>query len=98
MSIGLSLDLVNFKMGLASDENSNPFGDSSLQLLIQLVDADSVTEVENRVVIWFASENYSDVKSNKDVVVGWACSHRELVSDVLLGDKELDLSPWETNN
>jgi len=85
-------------MGLASDEHSDPLGDGGLQLLIQLVDADSVTEVEDRVVIWLASENYSDVKSNKDVVVGWASSNWELVSDVLLGHKELNLGPGEANN
>jgi len=85
-------------MGFASDENSDSLGDSGLQLLIQLVDTNSVTEVEDGVIIWFASENYSDVKSNKDVVVCWASSHWELVCDVLLGYKELDLGPGEANH
>ena len=85
-------------MGLASDEHSDPLGDGSLQLLIQLVDTDSVTEVEDTVVIWLASENYRDIQGNKDIVVSWASSNWEFVGDVLLGHKELDLGPGEANN
>jgi hypothetical protein len=37
-SIGGALDLVDFKVSLSSDEDSNSFGDGGLKLLVQLVD------------------------------------------------------------
>jgi hypothetical protein len=90
--------LIDLKMGLASDQDTDPLGQSGLQLFVKLVDTDSVTEIEDGVVIWLAAEHDGDVQGHEDVVVGWTSSHWELVGDVLLGDQELDLSPWETEN
>lgn len=85
-------------MGFPSDKNSHSFGQSCFQLLIKLIDANSVDKIKNGIIIGLAPEYNSNVKSNKDIIVGWASSHWELISDVLLGDKELDFGPRKTEN
>ena len=67
----------------------------TFELLVELVDADAVDEVTNIVIIIFASENNSNIQCHKNIVVGWAGSHRELVDNILLCDKELYLGPWQ---
>lgn len=85
-------------MCFASDENSDSLSEGSLKLLVKLVDANSIYEVMNILIIWFTSENHSNIKSNEDIVISWACSDWEFIGDVLLGNKELDLGPWEAEN
>ena len=85
-------------MGLVSDQDSYSFGDSSLQLLIELIDTDPVHKVSNVIVSGLASEDDCDVEGNKNVVISWASIHRELEEDVLRGDQELDLGPWKAED
>jgi hypothetical protein len=95
LGIGLSFDLIDFKMSLSSDEHSNSLGQGGLELLIQLIDTDSVHEVTNGLLIILALEHDGDIHGDEDIIVGWAGSNRELVDDVLLSDQELDLGPWQ---
>lgn len=94
-SVGGTLDLVDFQVGFASDQNSDTFCDRGLKLFIQLVHADSVTEVEDRVSVLFAFEHHCDVQSNKDIVVGWARADWKSENDILLCDQKLDLCPGQ---
>lgn len=94
-SVSLSLDIVHLKMGLTPDKHSHSFGDGCLKLFIQLVDADSVDEIVDGLLIRFAPKYYCDGESHKDVVVCWARSHLELILDVLLRHQELDLGPGQ---
>lgn len=84
-------------MGFASDQYSYSFSDGGLQLLIELVDADSVTEVENRILIFLAFEHNCDVKSNEDVIKSWTGANREAVDNVLFRDQKLNLRPRHTH-
>ena len=80
-------------MSLASNKDSHSLGQGSLQLLVELIDTDSVHEVADVIVVFFALEDHCDVESNKDVVVGWTGSYRELVDDILLCHQELNFGP-----
>jgi len=81
-------------MCLASNEHPDSLGQCSLQLLVQLIDADPIHKVLDILLGIFAPEDDGDVKCHEDVVVGWASSDREFVDDILLGDQELNLGPW----
>lgn len=85
-------------MSLATDQNSYSFSNGGFKLLVQLVNADSVAEVENALFIWLAPECDSDVKLNKYVIVGWTCSHRETIYHILLCHQELNFGPRQTPN
>lgn len=85
-------------MSLSSDQDSHSLGQSSLELFVQLVDADTVDEVMNALVVGLAPEDNSNVEGDEDVVVSWACAHWEFVSDVLLGDQELNFSPRQAED
>jgi hypothetical protein len=82
-------------MSLSSDQNSHSFSDGSLELFVKLIDTNSVNEVEDIILSFHALENNSDTKTNENVIVSWASSNLELISDVLLGNKELNLGPWQ---
>ena len=85
-------------MGLASNQNSDSFSDGCFELFVKLVDTDSVDEVFDTSVVFLASENNCDTKSNKDVVVGWASPNLKFINKVLLSNQELDLCPWSAHN
>lgn len=85
-------------MRLSADQYSDSLGKSSLKLLVELINTDSVYEVSDIFVVFLAFENNSDIEGNENVVIGWASANRELVDDVLLGDEELDLGPREAGN
>jgi hypothetical protein len=85
-------------MRLATNEHSHSLGQCSLKLLIQLIDADSVNEVANIIIVLLALEDDGDVQGHEDVIVGWASANWELVDNVLLGHKELDLGPGEAED
>lgn len=70
-------------MCFTSNEHSDSLSESCFKLLVQLIDTDSIDEIMNRLIIFFASENHSNIKSYKDIIICWASSHWELVSDVL---------------
>ena len=95
MSVGLSFDLIDFEMGLASDKHSDSLGEGSFELLVKLVDTDSVHEVSDVIISVLAPEDNGDIQGNENVVISRASSHWELVDDILLGHQELNLSPWE---
>jgi hypothetical protein len=84
-------------MSFTSNQNSHSFGDSSLELFIQLIDTNSVNEVKDTLIVfsWVASENNSDTKTNKNVIISWASSNLELIGDILLGNEELNFGPWQ---
>jgi hypothetical protein len=84
-------------MSLASNQNSNSFGNGSLELLVKLVDTDSVHEIENILFTFHTFENNCDTKTDENVIVGWACSNLKFIDDVLFGDQKLDLCPWKTH-
>jgi len=94
IGVGWTFNVVNFKMSLSSDQNSYSFSNGSLELLVKLVDTNSVNEVEDIILSFHALENNSDTKTNENIIVSWASSNLELVCDVLLGNKELNLGPW----
>jgi len=85
-------------MCFSSDEYSDSLSECCFKLFIKLVDADSVHEVMDRVIIWFAFENYSNIKGHKDIIISWACSYWEFVCDVLLSHKELNSGPWQAED
>jgi hypothetical protein len=95
VSVSGALDLVHFKMGLASDQDTNSFSDGGLKLFVQLVDRNSIAEVEDIILSSLASEDNSDINGHEDVVIGRTSSHWELVDNVLLSHQELDLGPWK---
>jgi hypothetical protein len=80
-------------MRLAPNEYPDPLSDSSLQLLVELVHTDSVAEVEDVIVCFFAFENYGDVEGDKNVIVRRTGSHREPINNILLRDQKLDFGP-----
>jgi hypothetical protein len=94
-SVGGTLDVIDFKMCFASDKNTDSFSDSGFKLFIELINTDSVAEIENILFAWLASENNGNSKSNENIIVGWARSYLELVSYVLLCNQELDFGPWK---
>ena len=81
-------------MRLASNQNSHSFCDSSFKLLIELIDTNSITEVENVLLFFFASEDYCDVEGNENIVIRRTGSHRESINNVLFRHQELDFCPW----
>ena len=85
-------------MGLATDQNSDSLGEGGLELLVQLIDTDSVNEVSDVIIVFFALEDNSNVQGNEDIVVRWASANREFVDNVLLSYKELDLGPREAED
>ena len=85
-------------MGLASDENSDSFGDCSLELFIKLVHTDSVAEIEDRIIVGLASKNNCNIKGDKNIVVGGSGSHWEFIGDILLCDQKLDFSPRQAKD
>jgi len=85
-------------MCFTSNKYSNSFSQRSFKLFVQLIDTDSVYEIVNTVVIWFASEHYSNIKGHKDIVIGGSCSYWELVCHILLCDQELNLGPRKTED
>ena len=80
-------------MCLSSNKNSDSLCQCCFELLIQLIDADSVYEVMYWLVIWFAPEDNCNIEGYKDIIVSWTCSNWELVSDILLCNQELNLGP-----
>ncbi len=52
----------------------------------------------NGVFIRLASEDHCNIKGDKDIVIGWTSTHRELVCDVLLCYEELDPCPRKTED
>ena len=91
MSLVLALDLVHLEVSLASCENSDAFGQCSLDLLVELVDGDVVYEFLNRALVLLAFEDRANLDADEYVVVGWARLHRQLEHHVLLGHQVLDL-------
>ena len=85
-------------MRLSTDEYSDSLSQSSLKLLVQLIDTDSVNKISNIIIVLFALKNNCDVESDKNVIIGWASANREFVDNVLLGYKELDLGPREAED
>ena len=96
-------------MSLRADQHTNALGQCCLELLVQLIDGYPVAEVENVVLVSLgdlgvtpalfvdiAPEDDANIKSDEDVVISGAGSHRKLVSNILLGDQELDFRPRET--
>jgi len=81
-------------MSLSSDQDTDSFGNGSLELFIKLINTNSVAEIENILFTRFASENDSDTKTNKNIIISWASSYLKWVSDVLLSNQELDFGPW----
>jgi len=81
-------------MSLSSDQDTDSFGNGSLKLFIKLINTNSVAEIENILFTRFASENDSDTKTNKNIIISWASSYLKWVSDVLLSNQELDFGPW----
>ena len=85
-------------MCLSTDEYSDSLSQSSLKLLVQLIDTDSVNEVSDIIIVLFALENNCNVESDEDVIVSWASANWEFVDNVLLSYKELDLGPREAED
>jgi hypothetical protein len=80
-------------MSFSSDKNSYPFSYGCLELLIELINTDFVTEIKDRLIIVHTPKDDNNVQSHKDIIVSWTSYHWKLVSDVLLSDQELDLGP-----
>jgi hypothetical protein len=98
-----TLDLVDFQMSLASNENSNSFGDGSFKLLIKLIDTDLIAEVlygfDCLLLVIRAppnAENNSNVEGDENVIVCWAGSDWESVDHILFSYQELDLGVRQT--
>lgn len=81
-------------MGLSSNQNSYSLSNSSFKLLIQLINTDSVDEIEDTIFVWFTSKHNSNTKSDKNVIIGWASSYLEFIDEILLSNQKLDLGPW----
>ena len=82
-------------MSLCSNQNSDSFCDGSFQLLVQLVNTDSVYKVTDIVISRLATENNCDVQSDKNVVICWARIYWELKKNILGCNQKLDLCPWK---
>ena len=52
----------------------------------------------NGVFIWLASENYSNIKSNEDIVIGGAGTHWEFICNILLCYQKLDTGPRQAED
>jgi hypothetical protein len=52
----------------------------------------------NRIFIWFASENYSNIKSNTDIVVSGAGPYWEFICNILLCYQKLDAGPRQAED
>lgn len=81
-------------MGLSSNQNSYSLSNSSFKLLIQLINTDSVDEIEDTIFVRFTSKHNSNTKSDKNVIIGWASSYLEFIDEILLSNQKLDLGPW----
>lgn len=90
-SLIFSLYLVDLEVGLATGEHTDALSDSRLNLLVELVDTDVVNEGFNRLFVFFALENSTDLNLDKDVVVSGTGLDVHLEDNVLLGHQVLDL-------
>ena len=85
-------------MSLSSNQYSNSFSQGSFQLFIQLIYTNSIYKIMNRIFIWLASENYSNIKSNEDIVIGGAGTHWEFICNILLCYQKLDTGPRQAED
>ena len=51
---------------------------------VKLVNTYSVAKIMNGIIIILASENYTNIKSHKNIIEGRASSYRKFIGDVLL--------------
>ena len=65
---------------------SDSLSDSSFNLFVELVDADIVDKLFNRIIIILALKNYCHIYLDEYVVIGGTRLHLQIVDDVLLSN------------